>query len=554
MLVQISIRNFAIVEALEVEPGPGFTALTGETGAGKSILIDALALALGDRADAEIVRTGADRAEITAEFGIEARVRLARWLEDHALEGDGDRVLLRRIIERSGRSRAFINGRSATLVQLRELGEQLVDIHGQHAHQSLTRADTQRDILDDHAGLDAACKAVATAWHDWQQFVRQREAFAEQSVARDAERARLAWTVEELQRIAPLAGEWDALADEHTRLSHAASLIDGAGGVLDALAETDGAAVEQVGALAAKLRALLQYDTRLQEAIDALDAAEVQLQEAASALRHYRDRVELDPGRLKAVEQRVDAMHGAARKLRVRPEELPALLERSAARLAELDKLADAAGLEREEAAARTRYREAAAILTKGRRQAATKLARDVSAVMKELALGVAKFELGFEPVEGGSAHGDERVDFLVTTNVGMPARPIAKVASGGELSRIGLAIQVVTSKASAVPTMIFDEVDAGIGGAVAEIVGRKLASLGQRRQVLCVTHLPQVAAQAAHQWSIVKAESKGQIRNRVNVLDEKGRIEELARMLGGTEITAVTRKHAAEMLASRGR
>ncbi len=552
MLAQLSIRDFAIVEAIDLELATGFTVLTGETGAGKSILIDALALALGDRAEADVVRAGADRAEVSAEFAIDARGPVSRWLAEQALEGDPGRLLLRRVIERTGRSRAFVNGRNATLTQLREVGEYLVDIHGQHAHQSLVRGETQRAILDSLGELEARCRATGEAYREWQRQQRLRDEFAAHAATRETERSRLAWIVEELQRLAPQVGEWDALQDEHTRLAHAASLLEGASMALEELAEADGAIVERIGALAGRLNSLKPYDARLAEPVELLEGAQSQLQEAASTLRHYRDRVDLDPARLQTLDQRIEAVHSTARKLRVRPEELPELLDRSVLRLAELDAVSDPAAVEREAAAALARYREVAATLTRERKRAAGKLAREVSAIMRELALGVAKFDITFEPIEAGSAQGDERVEFTVATNVGSAAKPIAKVASGGELSRIGLAIQVVASKASAVPTMIFDEVDAGIGGAIAEIVGRKLAALGKGRQVLCVTHLPQVAAQAEHQWSVAKVEAKGRTRTEVSALDDKGRVDELARMLGGTEITPVTRRHAAEMLRSR--
>jgi DNA repair protein RecN (Recombination protein N) len=554
MLVQLAIRDFAIVDALELEFAAGFTALTGETGAGKSILLDALALALGDRADAEVVRSGAERAEVVAEFAIDEGEPLARWLAEQALEGDPGRLLLRRVVDRSGRSRAFINGRATTLAQLREAGEQLVDIHGQHAHQSLVRGDAQRDVLDRHAGLEARVRSVTEAYREWQRLKRAREDFEVHAAARTAEREQLGWKVDELRRLALKAGEWETLRDEHSRLAHAASLIEGAESALDALVEGEGALVSSLGALVSRLRALVSYDGKLAEPVGLLESVQSQLQEAASSLRRYRDRVDLDPARLKSIDERMEAIHSAARKLRARAEALPDLLEQSAARLAELEEQADVERLAQEEKAAHERYAEIAGALTRERMKAATKLARDVSNEMKALALGVAKFEVAFEPIEDGSAQGDERVEFRVATNVGAEPRPMAKVASGGELSRIGLAIQVLTSKASAVPTLIFDEVDAGIGGAVAEIVGRKLAALGADRQVLCVTHLPQVAAQARQQWSVAKTETRGQTRSRVTMLDDKGRIEELARMLGGTEITAVTRKHAAEMLNARPR
>lgn len=553
MLIHLSIRDFAIVDTLELDFAAGFTSLTGETGAGKSILLDALALTLGDRADADVVRAGAERAEVVAEFSIPKAGPIVELLADSALEGDAGQLILRRLLERSGRSRAFINGRPATLTQLREVGESLVDIHGQHAHQSLTRADTQRDIVDRHGKLDAQVAEVANAHRSWQQARRARDEYQTHAAARDAERDQLAWRVEELRRVAPQAGEWEALRDEHSRLAHAASLVDGTQTALDALSEADSSVVEVVGGIATRLRALVAYDVRLDEVVAALEAGQSQLQDVASALRHYCERVDIDPARLAIVNDRIEALHSTARKLRSRPEELPRLLEEAQVRLDAIEQSSNLDALERVEDEAGKRYARAAAALTKERKRVAATLAKQVAAVMKDLALGVAKFEIAFPPIEGGSAGGDERAEFLIATNAGTEPRPIAKIASGGELSRIGLAIQVVASKASTVPTLIFDEVDAGIGGAVAEIVGRRLGALGAERQVLCVTHLPQVAARANQQWSVAKTELKGQTRSRVTVLDEQGRTEEIARMLGGTEITALTRRHAAEMLGFKG-
>ncbi len=553
MLVHLSIRDFAIVDALELEFAAGFTSLTGETGAGKSILLDALALTLGDRADADVVRAGAERAEIVAEFAIAQAGPIVELLAQHAFEGDDGQLIVRRLVERNGRSRAFINGRAATLTQLREIGEALVDIHGQHAHQSLTRADTQRDIVDRHGKLDEQVTAVATAFRAWQQAKRALEEYRTHAAVRDAERDQLVWRVEELRRVAPQAGEWETLRDEHSRLAHAASLAEGSQAAIHALSEADESVVERVGAIASRLQALVMYDARLSEIVGALEAGQAQLQDVASSLRHYCDRVDIDPARLTSVNDRIEALHSAARKLRARPEDLPRLLDEAQARLDAIEQSSNLEALERDEDEVRKRYAQVAAALTKDRKRVAAGLARQVAAVMKELALGVAKFEITFPPIEGGSAGGHERAEFLIATNAGVEPRPIAKIASGGELSRIGLAIQVVASKASTVPTLIFDEVDAGIGGAVAEIVGRRLNALGAERQVLCVTHLPQVAARANQQWSVAKTEAKGQTRSRVTVLDEKGRTEEIARMLGGTEITALTRRHAAEMLGLKG-
>jgi DNA repair protein RecN (Recombination protein N) len=549
LLAALSIGDFAVVDRLDLEFGPGFTALTGETGAGKSILVDALALALGERADAAVVRAGAERAEVTAEFAIERLPELARWLAERALEGDPGRLLLRRVVERGGRSRAFVNGVAATVQQLAEAGERLVDIHGQHAHQSLVRPAAQRELLDAHAGLAPLAAEVASAFREWQRLARARAEAETDTAAKAAERDALAWQVDELAKLGVKPGEWDAVQAEQTRLAHAAGLIEGARGALEALSESDGSAAGALAAATARLRTLKGYDAALNEPLELLEGAAAQLGEAAHALRRYADRFELDPGRLAEVERRVDAIHSTARKFRVSPDALPELAERLAERLAELEVAADIAGLRGQEDGAKSRYAALAARLSADRKAAATRLAREVTAQMKALALAGGRFEVALRAVDAGSAQGNEAVEFLVSTNPGGMPQPLAKVASGGELSRISLAIQVITAKAAAVPTLIFDEVDAGIGGAVAEVVGRNLRALGARRQVLCVTHLPQVAAQAVHQWSVAKATANGVTRSRVAVLDEPARVEEIARMLGGVEITATTRKHAAEML-----
>ncbi len=554
MLAALSIRDFAIVDRLDLEFEAGFTALTGETGAGKSILIDALALALGERADAAVIRAGAERAEVTAEFAIERLPDVREWLADAALEGDPGRLLLRRVVERGGRSRAFVNGTAATVQQLAEVSERLIDIHGQHAHQSLTKQAAQRELLDAHAGLVPLAREVAAAYREWQRLARLRLDQETNAAARTAEREGVAWQVDELKKLALKPGEWEAVQAEQTRLAHAASLIEGARGALEALTESEGAAVGALGAAAAKLRTLCGYDAALNEPLELLEGAAAQLDEAAHALRRYADRVELDPGRLAEVERRVDAIHSTARKFKVSPDALIELAGRLTVRLAELDVASDVDALRTQEAAAKGRYDELAAKLSAARKDAAAKLARQVTAAMKELAMAGGRMEVALRPVEGGAAGGNETVELLVAANPGTPPQPLAKVASGGELSRIGLAVQVITAKRAAVPTLIFDEVDSGIGGAVAEVVGRKLRTLGAERQVLCVTHLPQVAAQAAHQWSVAKLTVSGATRSRVVALDDKARVEEIARMLGGVEITATTRRHAAEMLGAAAR
>jgi DNA repair protein RecN (Recombination protein N) len=553
MLLNLSIRDFAIVDRLDLEFRPGFTALTGETGAGKSILIDALSLAMGDRAGSEQVRSGAERADVTAEFSVEGLLGLGRWLAEQALEGDANRLLLRRVVDRGGRSRAFINGHTATVNQLKEAGEKLVDIHGQHAHQSLLKPESQRQVLDAHAGLAGLAQQAGEAYREWQRLCRARLDHQQNAAARNIEREQLSWQVEELSRLALAPGEWDALQSEHGRLAHAASLIEGVRHAIDTLSESESAALVALSGAISRLRPLTEYDAALRDTVAMLESGEAQLREAAYALRHYIDRVELDPARLREVEQRLEAVHGAARKFRAKPEALPELLVSLGQRLKDLEVTADLEALAKQEQAARSRYDALAGKLSAERGKAATKLAREVNAAMKELAMAGGRFEVELRSLlPDGSVTGNELVEFLVSTNPGTEPRALAKVASGGELSRISLAIQVITSKAAAVPTLIFDEVDAGIGGAVAEVVGRKLRSLGEERQVLCVTHLPQVAAQAREQWSVAKGAESGSARSRVAVLDPKSRIEEIARMLGGVAITATTRKHAAEMLGLR--
>ena len=553
MLLHLSIRDFAIVDRLELEFRPGFTALTGETGAGKSILIDALSLALGDRAGSEQVRSGAERADVAAEFAIDSLPGIGDWLHEQALEGDANRLLLRRVVDANGRSRAFINGHAATINQLREAGERLVDIHGQHAHQSLLRPEAQRLVLDAHAGLASLAQETGGAHREWQRLCRARLDHQTNTAARDAEREQLSWQLEELSRLALVPGEWEAIQSEHGRLAHAASLIEGVRDAIGLLSESENAALGALSGGLSRLRPLTDYDESLRETIAMLESGEAQLREAAYALRHYADRIDLDPKRLREVEQRLEAVHNAARKFRTRPEALPELLASLRDRLNDLEMTADLEALAMQEQAARSRYDGLATGLSAERKKAATKLGREVNAAMKELAMSGGRFEVELRSLlPDGSVAGNEQVEFLVTTNPGTEPRALAKVASGGELSRISLAIQVITSRAAAVPTLIFDEVDSGIGGAVAEVVGKKLKTLGEERQVLCVTHLPQVAAQAGEQWSVSKGTERGSARSRVAVLDPKSRIEEIARMLGGVAITATTRKHAAEMLGLR--
>ncbi|MEB2498421.1 DNA repair protein RecN [Burkholderia cenocepacia] len=549
MLRHLSIRDFVIVAALDLEFDSGFSVFSGETGAGKSILIDALALALGERADASVVRTGCGRADITAEFTPHDRV--ARWLDEHAFDAE-DTVMMRRVIDANGRSRAFINGTSATLAQLRELGEMLVDIHGQHAHQLLMRPDAQRELFDTHAGLVADAANVARAWRVWRDATQAIDAAKAHERELQLEREKLAWQLAELDKLAPQAGEWDEVSNEHKRLSHSANLIEGVRGALNALSESDDAMLAQLGAIVSKLRSLADYDTALGDALASLEPAEIQLQEAVYSLSHYAQRVDLDPERLAQVEARLDALHSTARKFRLPPDTLHEEHAARRAQLAALDAAADLGALEAAQAKAREAYLADAKRLSKARAQAAKALGTAVTAGMQELSMAGGSFEVALVPLADGGPHGLEQVEFRVAGHPGVPLRPLAKVASGGELARISLALAVIASAASPTPTLIFDEVDTGIGGGVAEVVGRLLHQLGRERQVLCVTHLPQVAARGDHHFQVAKgADERGGTVSTVVALDRANRIEEVARMLGGLEITATTRKHAKEMLAA---
>ncbi len=550
MLRRLYIRDFIIVDQLELTFEPGFTTLTGETGAGKSILIDALSLALGERAEAGVVRPGAERAEVSAEFDVLADSPLAVWLLANDFESE-ETGLLRRIVDRNGRSRAYINGAPATLTQLREAAEFLCDIHGQHAHHSLLRAEAQRELLDAHAGLTTLARDVAGKYRLWRKW---REAC--DNAERDAgvalrERESVEWQVQELQTLAFDPVQWQDDNQEHRRLSHAAALIEGVSGAMAQLDEDEQAVGPQLDHVLSRLAALLDYDAGLAESLELLGNAQIQLQEAVHALRHYQRRLEMEPQRLVELEARIASVMAAARKQRVAVEDLPELLTRQQLRLEELTLQVDVAALMEKALAAEKDYRQAAQELSKGRIRVAGELSTQVTVSMQQLAMAGGRFEIAVESLQEGSAQGLESVEFRVAANAGQELRALAKVASGGELSRIGLAIQVIASQAAQTPVLIFDEVDVGIGGRVAEIVGRMLHELGRTRQVLCVTHLPQVAARADQQWNIAKEEREGVSCSCVTLLDRDGRIDELARMLGGVKITDTTRRHAAEMLGA---
>ncbi len=549
MLKFLSIRNFVIVDSLELDFSAGFTALTGETGAGKSILIDALSLVLGERGDAGMVRVGCERAEISAGFDTAGMPDLQAWLREQELEGDKDMCQLRRILDTSGRSRGFINGSNATLQQMREAGEHLLDIHGQHAHQSLLRPDAQRDLLDGYAGLTREAEALALLFRDWQILLRRRVQLEQNAEAVAAERDMLQFQRHELEALNFSVQEWVELQADHARLSHAASLLETAQFGVEILDDADTSCLVQLNMLVARVREGLEFDTALQDTLTMLESAQNELQEAVYALRHYQQKLDADPQSLGEQEQRMAAIVDAARKYRVAPEQLPEALQRMVARLDELGADADLAVLAQQEATAREKYLAAARKLGAARKKAAAKLSHEISAAMQELSMQGGSFAVALTPLAEGNIHGLEAIEFQAATNPDTPQRGLAKVASGGELSRISLAIQVAASQVAAVPTLIFDEVDSGIGGRVAEIVGQLLKRLGQRHQVMCVTHLPQVAAMADAQWQVSKSTRDGATLSTIRVLEQAERIEEIARMLGGVKITETTRKHAAEML-----
>ncbi|MCI2810494.1 DNA repair protein RecN [Eoetvoesiella caeni] len=546
MLRTLHIRDFVIVDMAEISFDAGFTVFSGETGAGKSILIDALSLALGARGDAGAIRDGAARTDISAVF--DAPPSLAGWLNEQAIDAD-DALVLRRVIDAQGRSKAFINGLPVTLGQLRELGEHLVDIHGQHAHQSLLKTSSQRDLLDAQGGNTSLARQVQQAWHHWQQADKALAQAQRNEAALKEEREQLERQALELDRLGLHEGEWDALNNDHSRLAHAQSLLDGAAQALAALDNDESSALHYLNAAAHQLAPLVRHDARLSSICQAIESARIGASEAASDLNSYLDKLDLDPERLAQAEQRLSALFDTARKFRVEPSELIPLQQTLQQRLAENGAAADLDALQKEAEQAQAQYQKLAGQLGAARKKTARKLSGQVTEAMQTLAMQGGSFQVELSACPP-SAQGGEAVEFLVAGHAGTRPRPLAKVASGGELARLSLALSVIASQAARVPTLIFDEVDSGVGGAVAEVVGRLLKELGQRHQVLCVTHLPQVAACGAHHYEVKKSMSKGTTLSHIEALDEQGRIDEVARMLGGLTITETTRQHAKEMLA----
>jgi DNA repair protein RecN (Recombination protein N) len=548
MLQTLSIRDFVIVDTLDLEFSRGFTVLTGETGAGKSILIDALSLALGARGEGGITRAGCDKAEISAQFDITALPALQTWLNENELPNEDQQLLVRRVIYADGRSRAFINGLAATIQQLRDAGEFLVDIYSQHAHHSLLKPAYQRQVLDSYAGQLALADEVGAAYRIWSTLRQQRVAYEENAAAYADELAELCDQVRELAQLAPNHEEWESLQNEHARLSHGASLLSGTEECRELLSEGEFAALRQLSNIQHKLQHMVEYDASMIEAADTLDSAIIQLEETDRFLNRYLQRTELDPERLNEVEQRIQATHAIARKYRVRPEELAELLLRWQTRMAELEGFAHDGELAKQETDAQLVYHQLAHQLSAARQMAAKILSDKITLEMQRLALSGGKFEVALSHQEP-AATGLESVEFLVAGHAGVSPRPLAKVASGGELSRISLAIRVTTASQGEIPTMIFDEVDVGIGGGVAEIVGQLLKQLGANRQALVITHLPQVAAQGQHHFRVSKSQQGGQTISHIHVLNDDERVQEIARMLGGVEITEATLNHAKEML-----
>jgi len=552
MLTHIHVRNLAIVDEIEVELAAGMTALTGETGAGKSILVDALGLVLGDRADSSVIRHGCERAEISASFDTGDTAGAGRWLESQDLELEGE-CQLRRVISREGRSRGYINGRPVPVQSLREIGDLLVDIHGQHEHQSLLRSEVQRQLLDDFGGHRELLAEVRTLYDDWKTTQQQRDAACLEDADRDARLDLLRYQSQELAALALTVEEIGALDEEHTRQANAGRLLGACQQGLVRLDADDGNSVQVLlNQTLDELTDLTRLDSGLGETTALLNEAVVLVQEAISSLQHYSDRLEIDPQRLLWLEERIGILHDLARKHRCKPLELPAVeadinraldaIEHSDRRRADLDtRLRE---LE-------TAYRGAAELLSRKRQQAARAFGKQITTAMQTLGMAGGVFEVSVQPrVEASpGAQGLDTIEFLVSANPGQPVQPLGKVASGGELSRISLSIQVISAGSETIPTLIFDEVDSGIGGGVAEIVGQKLRTLATNRQVLCVTHLPQVAAQAHRQMQVSKLAGDNTTRTSIRKLDAGERVDELARMLGGMKITRQTREHAREML-----
>ena len=548
MLLALSLRDFVIVEQLHLDFQPGFTVLTGETGAGKSITLDALSLLLGDKADYSQIRHGCPEAQLSALFDLSGLPELRAELCEQGLLGtDEVELSIRRTIDSKGRSRSFINNQAATLAQLRQIGSRLVDIHGQSAHHSLNSEAVQRDLLDAFANSKPLAEQVQAAYRQWRQ-AQEDLAMAEAEGERLAEeRERLAWQVGEMEKLAPVEGEWAQLSQSYDSLAHAAELLQAAEEVAVHI-DGDNGLHSLAGRCRRQLESLSGIEPRFAESLEMLDSIEAELGEISSHMHSVAARAEINPAELAAQEERMAELMSAARRHRIEPEELPARLAQLQQDLADSEAAADIEALREQVRLAEAAYLQPARELSAQRQQAAAKLAEETTEHMQQLSMRGARFHIELIPCEA-QAYGLEQVQFQVAANQGSPLRPLNKVASGGELARISLALQVTASQYTQIPTLIFDEVDSGIGGGVAETVGRALRTLGRQHQVLAVTHLPQVAACGAQHWQVSKHSGGGQTVSTIRELEGSARVEEIARMLGGETLTDTTRRHAAEML-----
>ncbi len=544
-LLRITLQDFVIVESLDLDLPSGFTALTGETGAGKSILIDALQLVMGARADSSVVREGCARADISAEFDLTPALQPV--LEEFGIAADDGTVLLRRSIDSQGKSRGWINGTPATATQLRTLGALLVDIHGQHAWQSLMQAASMRTLLDGYGRIDTG--AVRQLWQHWQDARARLDNAARGQQQRQLERERLQWQVAEVDKIAPQPDEWDSLNTEHQRLAHAQQLLDAANTALQSLDEEETGVLQGLHRASHALQEQQHIEPEFAELTELLATSETQLQEVQRALHAYLNRTELDPDRLQQLDQRMSGWLSLARRFKLPPEELATTWAQWQHQLQELDAAEDLDALQAAEQTAVKAYAAEAACITKARQQAGQALSQAITEAMQHLGMQGGRFVVEVAALAQPGSHGADAIDFLVAGHAGATPRPVAKVASGGELSRMALAIAVTTSKLGTAPTLIFDEVDAGIGGKVAHTVGRLMQQLGNDRQVLAVTHLPQVAAAAHHHLRVAKQSISGATTSRTDLLDGPQRVHELARMLGGDADSATTVAHASDML-----
>ena len=550
MLLNLSILDFVIVDKMSLDFKSGFSALTGETGAGKSILIDALSLALGQRNEGGVVRLHQDKADISAIFDIQHNNEVIDWLQENELESENAELILRRVIHADGKSRAFINGKVATLQQLKELGESLVDIYSQNSHHSLLKLSSQRQILDNFGGHSDLAAEVYHLYQSWHKLHIQKIEYEKNAQIYSDELAELRDKLRELKQFAFSLADWETLQQDHSMMSHGSELIENINFCIEVLEKDDTAISNRLHLVQQKISHSVAIDEKLKESSDLMDSICIQTQELIRSLNRYLQKVDLDPERLKDIEARIQAIHNFGRKYRIKPEEFEATLISWQARMDELESFQSDEGIDAKEKAALEAFNQKADLLTQARKKAAETLGQNITDAMQKLSFSHGRFEVKLTPQEP-SLHGLEQIEFLAAPHLGAEARPIHKAASGGELSRLSLAIRVASISKANVPCMIFDEVDVGIGGSVAEIVGKLLKELGShdQRQVLVITHLPQVASLAVHHYKVSKTQENNQTLSHIHLMDEKMRVDEIARMLGGISITDTTREHAKEML-----